>query len=136
MPNPPRRGLIFLMAWYLYLLECENGSIYTGIAVDVEERFKKHLSGKGARYTRANPPKKILATMKYRNRSLASKAEYATKCLSAEEKRSLCAAWRSREKKKKKKLNKTTKNTRPRTKPQAASREARRTSAVGASQRP
>jgi len=101
MPFLPQCGLIFLMAWYLYLLECENGSIYTGIAVNVEERFQKHRNGKGARYTRANPPKKILAKLKFRNRSLASKAEYATKCLSAEEKRRLCAAWQSKEKKKK-----------------------------------
>jgi putative endonuclease len=79
------------MAWYLYLLECEGGSIYTGIAVNVEERFAKHLCGKGARYTRAYPPKKILAKKRYASRSLASKAEYATKLLSPEEKRALCA---------------------------------------------
>lgn len=78
------------MPWYLYLLECENGSIYTGIAVNVEERYEKHLSGKGARYTRANPPRKILGFVRYPNRSLASKAEYAMKQLSAAEKMEFC----------------------------------------------
>lgn len=78
------------MAWYLYLLECEDGSIYTGIAVDVEARFEQHQRGKGARYTRSHPPKKILGTKKFRSRSAALKAEYATKCLSAEEKREFC----------------------------------------------
>ena len=88
------------MPWFLYLLECENGSIYTGIAVNVEERFAKHLSGKGARYTRANPPKKILAKLRFATRSLASKAEYATKRLSAVEKRAYCAKLSAKKKKK------------------------------------
>jgi len=89
------------MAWFLYLLECENGSIYTGIAVNVEERFAKHVNGKGARYTRANPPKKILAKVKFSSRSLASKAEYETKQLSAEEKWAYCAKLKAKAKTKK-----------------------------------
>ena len=76
--------------WFLYLIECEGGSIYTGIATDVEARYAKHLSGKGAKYTRANPPKKLLTTLRYQNRSLASKAEHAMKRLSAAEKRAFC----------------------------------------------
>jgi putative endonuclease len=73
--------------WFLYLLECANGSVYTGIAVDVEARFEQHRCGKGAKYTRANPPKKILAKKKFRNRSLASKAEWKVKQLTPPEKR-------------------------------------------------
>jgi putative endonuclease len=61
--------------WYVYLLECRNGSYYAGISNDVEARFQAHLAGKGARYTRANPPLKVLAMRAYPDRSAASKAE-------------------------------------------------------------
>jgi len=75
------------MAWFLYLIECQDGSIYTGISNDVAKRYASHLAGTGAKYTRSHPPKKLLATMKFSNRSIASKAEYAVKSLSAKEKR-------------------------------------------------
>ncbi len=75
--------------WFLYLLECQDGSIYTGIAVDVEARYAAHIQGKGARYTRSHPPKRLLKVVEYANRSEASKAEYAIKKLSANEKRKL-----------------------------------------------
>lgn len=78
------------MTWFLYLLECRNGSIYTGIAVDVHARYHAHASGKGARYTRSNPPRRLLAVQAYPDRSTASKAEYAMKRLSAAEKRRIC----------------------------------------------
>ncbi len=73
--------------WYLYLIECEDLSVYTGIAVDVEARFAVHQKGAGARYTRAHPPKKLLAVVEYSNRSAASQAEYVIKQMSAREKR-------------------------------------------------
>jgi len=47
------------MSWFLYLIECSDDSIYTGIAVDVEARYQKHLNGTGARYTRSRPPRRI-----------------------------------------------------------------------------
>ncbi len=78
------------MAWFVYLIECNNGSIYTGITVDVEARYAAHLSGKGARYTRAHPPQRLLAVVEYPDRSSASKAEYRIKQWSAEEKRQFC----------------------------------------------
>ncbi|WP_076593609.1 GIY-YIG nuclease family protein [Herminiimonas arsenitoxidans] len=78
------------MTWFLYLLECKNGSIYTGIAVDVAARYGAHAKGKGARYTRSHPPRRLLAIVEYPDRSTASKAEYAMKRLSAAEKRSFC----------------------------------------------
>ena len=73
--------------WFLYLIECRDGSIYTGIAVDVAARFAAHLSGKGARYTRAHPPARIIATVAYPDRSSASKSEYRIKQLKPAEKR-------------------------------------------------
>lgn len=65
--------------WYLYLLECRNGSYYAGISNDVAARFQAHLAGKGARYTRANPPLKVLAMRAYPDRAAASKAEWQLK---------------------------------------------------------
>jgi putative endonuclease len=67
--------------WWLYLLACEGGRMYTGIAVDVEARFALHASGKGAKFTRANPPREILAVQSFSGRSAALKAEYALKQL-------------------------------------------------------
>lgn len=65
--------------WYLYLLECRSGSYYAGISNDVEARFQAHLAGKGAKYTRANPPVKVLAIRAYPDRAAASKAEWQLK---------------------------------------------------------
>lgn len=79
-----------MTAWYVYLLECRDGSIYTGIATDVERRFAEHAAGKGARYTRSRPPLRLLARFEYPDRSTASRAEYAIKQLSPARKRALC----------------------------------------------
>jgi len=67
--------------WVLYLLECKNGAFYAGITNNLEQRYAAHVSGKGARYTRANPPLKILASKFYADRSTASIAEAQLKRL-------------------------------------------------------
>ena len=72
--------------WFLYLLACANGTYYTGITTDVAARFKAHQDGKGARYTRANPPVAIVAQAMYPDRSTASKAEWALKQLPRDQK--------------------------------------------------
>ena len=77
--------------WFLYLLECAGGRIYTGIAVDVEARYAAHVAGKGARFTRAYPPLRILLSLTFADRSAASRAEYRVKQLSASQKRALIA---------------------------------------------
>jgi len=77
------------MAWFVYLIECKDGSIYTGIAIDVDARYAAHKSGKGARYTRSHPPRRLLAVIEYPDRSAASKAEYQIKRLSPRDKRAL-----------------------------------------------
>ncbi|MEO8630301.1 MAG: GIY-YIG nuclease family protein, partial [Betaproteobacteria bacterium] len=76
--------------WFVYLIECRDGSIYTGIARDIAARFAAHASGKGARYTRAHPPHRLLAAFAFPDRSTASKAEYRIKQLGASDKRALC----------------------------------------------
>jgi putative endonuclease len=71
--------------WWLYLLLCSDGRTYVGIAKDVQARFDVHVSGRGARFTRANRPVKVLGAQHFINRSEASKAEYVLKQLSREE---------------------------------------------------
>lgn len=73
--------------WYLYLIECVDGSIYTGITVDLEARYAAHQNGSGARYTRSHPPARLLGFETHPDRSAASKAEHKAKQLSAPEKR-------------------------------------------------
>ena len=68
------------------MLECKGGGIYTGIAIDVEDRYKKHLNGKGALYSKINPPIRILAIKEYPDRRSAAQAEYAIKKLQPLEK--------------------------------------------------
>ena len=66
-------------AWFLYLLECEDGSYYAGITTDIERRFAEHVFGIGARYTRAHPPRRLVAAMHFPDRASASRAEAALK---------------------------------------------------------
>ena len=67
--------------WVLYLIECENGTYYAGITTDLERRFAEHVFGIGARYTRANPPKRVVASKEFPDRAGASRAEATLKKL-------------------------------------------------------
>jgi putative endonuclease len=78
-------------AWWLYVLECQGGVLYTGIAKDVDARFAAHLSGAGAKFTRTNRPLRILAKALLRSRSAALRAEYAFKQASRAEKIQWCS---------------------------------------------
>lgn len=80
-------NMLFVKPWFLYMIECHDGSIYTGISVDVAARYAAHQKGTGARYTRSHLPKKLLVVIAYPDRSTASKAEHAIKQLTAIEKR-------------------------------------------------
>lgn len=75
------------MPWFVYMLECRDGSVYTGIAVDVQARYEAHVAGRGARYTKSHPPKKLLIALPCADRSEASKAEYAIKQFTPAQKR-------------------------------------------------
>lgn len=75
--------------WYLYILECAGGRLYTGIAVDVDARFEAHLAGRGAKFTRSYPPERILMVRAHASRGDALRDEIAVKKLSAEAKREL-----------------------------------------------
>ena len=75
--------------YYVYLIQCEGGSIYTGITTDLERRFKEHSDKIGGHYTRANKVEKILYTEEYPTRSEALKREAEIKKLSRKEKLNL-----------------------------------------------
>lgn len=79
--------------WYVYLIECSDGSVYTGITTDVERRYAQHLAGKGARYTRSRPPVRLLGRCACADRAEASRTEYRIKQLAAAEKRALGEDW-------------------------------------------
>ncbi|AKM44027.1 excinuclease ABC subunit C [Burkholderia contaminans] len=85
------------MSWFLYLIECADDSVYTGITTDVAARFDEHASGKGARYTRSRKPRAVLASFPLPDRSSASRAEYWVKRLTAVQKRELAAGLRTLE---------------------------------------
>jgi putative endonuclease len=85
------------MPWFLYLLECADGSVYTGIATDVAARFAQHANGTGARYTRSRKPVQVLAQFELTDRSSALSAEYWVKRLKPREKRALAAGARTLE---------------------------------------
>ncbi len=85
------------MSWFLYLIECADDSVYTGITTDVAARFDEHASGKGARYTRSRKPRAVLASFPLPDRSIASRAEYWVKRLTAAQKRELAAGIRTLE---------------------------------------
>ncbi|WP_066091624.1 GIY-YIG nuclease family protein [Xanthomonas massiliensis] len=67
--------------WFLYLIECRDGSYYAGITNDLEARWRAHASGRGARYTRAHPPLRLLGARAYPDRAAASRAEWRIKQL-------------------------------------------------------
>jgi putative endonuclease len=73
-------------AWMLYLIECANGALYAGITNDLVRRYALHAAGRGARYTRANPPVRLVAYRRYPDKSAALRAEYAVRQLAARDK--------------------------------------------------
>ena len=78
--------------WWLYVLECRGGMLYTGIAKDVDERFEAHARGAGARFTRSNPPVRIVARVSFGTKGEALRAEWALKQATRAEKLRWCAA--------------------------------------------
>ena len=77
--------------YFVYILECADKTLYTGIAVDIEKRLSEHNSdsGKGAKYTRYRQPVKLVWKMEIDNKSLALKEEYRIKQLTKKEKENL-----------------------------------------------
>jgi putative endonuclease len=72
--------------WFVYIIQCVDGSLYTGATNDLETRFEKHKKGKGAKYTRSHIPEKIVFFKKYANKIKALKKEREIKNFTREEK--------------------------------------------------
>ncbi len=72
--------------YYVYILLTENNTLYCGYTDNVEKRFEKHLSGLGAKYTRANKPVKIVYQAEFETKSAAMKEEARIKKLNRNEK--------------------------------------------------
>ncbi|MDO5717905.1 MAG: GIY-YIG nuclease family protein [Tissierellia bacterium] len=72
--------------YYVYILKCSDGSLYTGCTNDLENRIKTHNAGKGAKYTRGRLPVSLVYSKKVENRSEALKLELKIKSLKRSEK--------------------------------------------------
>ena len=72
------------MAWWVYMLRCRDGSLYTGVTTDVERRFAQHRAGTGAKYTRSHPPEAIVYREALPDKSAALRRELAIKGLTRE----------------------------------------------------
>ena len=75
--------------WYLYILRCGDGTLYTGITTDVEKRLEVHRSGKGAKYTRGRGPLELVYREECGDHSAALKRELAVKRLQRQDKEAL-----------------------------------------------
>ncbi len=72
--------------WFVYMLRCGDGSLYTGITTDVEHRLAVHRSGKGAKYTRGRGPLELVYTELCQTHGDALRRERSIKDLTREEK--------------------------------------------------
>ncbi|MBR5471106.1 MAG: GIY-YIG nuclease family protein [Oscillibacter sp.] len=77
------------MGWYVYILRCGDGSLYTGYTDDVERRLAVHQSGKGGKYTRSHLPVELVYREELLDKSTALRREAALKRFSRKEKLAL-----------------------------------------------
>jgi putative endonuclease len=77
-------------AWFVYILECSDKTLYTGVTTDLERRAEEHNSGtKGAKYTAARRPVHIVYSEQSPSRSIAQQREHQIKSLSRQQKQAL-----------------------------------------------
>jgi putative endonuclease len=79
------------MPWFVYMVRCRDGSLYTGITTDLDRRVAAHSAGKGARYTRSRRPVTLVYSRRARDKSSALRTEHRLKQLSRAEKLALTA---------------------------------------------
>ena len=77
------------MPWYVYILRCGDGTLYTGVTDNVERRLAAHRAGKGAKYTRGRGPLELAYTEQVPDKPAALRREYQIKRLSRAEKEQL-----------------------------------------------
>ena len=81
---------------YTYILRCRDGTLYTGWTNDIEKRVKAHNEGKGAKYTKARLPVKLVYSEEFETKTEAMKREYASKRMRREAKEKLIAKGRQK----------------------------------------
>ena len=79
------------MFWYVYMLRCGDGTLYTGVPDNVERRLAAHRSGRGAKYTRGRGPLELVYQEQVPDKSAALRREYQIKRLPKQEKEGLIA---------------------------------------------
>jgi putative endonuclease len=72
--------------YYVYIIECADGSLYTGYTNNLEHRFKEHQKGKASKYTNSHKPLQLIHTEQYSTRTLAMKREVEIKSWKREKK--------------------------------------------------
>ena len=77
--------------WVVYILSCNDGTLYTGITDNLSRRFAQHCAGKGAKYTRGRAPLKLVYAERCADHSDALRREIAIKRLRRTKKQALCA---------------------------------------------
>ncbi|MEC9247944.1 MAG: GIY-YIG nuclease family protein [Pseudomonadota bacterium] len=77
------------MTWTVYILECSDGSYYTGITKNLSRRITQHQTGVGAKYTKGRTPIKLIYQEAYKDRSKATKREMEIMALKKIEKQRL-----------------------------------------------
>ncbi len=75
--------------WFVYIVECSDNTLYTGVATDIEARLAEHNAGRGAKYTRARLPVALVYSEKAKDRSTALRREHVIKRMPTLDKRSL-----------------------------------------------
>ena len=80
------------MSWYVYMLRCRDGTLYTDMTDDVARRLEAHNAGKGAKYTRGRGPVTVVYQQQCADKSAALKREHAIKALTRAQKLALIAS--------------------------------------------
>jgi putative endonuclease len=80
-------------SWFVYLLECRDGTLYTGVAIDVERRLAEHNAGRGARYTRGRTPVRMVVTSRALDKRIAYRLEWQLKRRRARDKAAALRDW-------------------------------------------
>ena len=78
-------------AFFCYIVECADGTYYTGWSTDPDRRLRQHAAGRGARYTRAHPPLRLVFVEAQPDRAAAMRRERALKAMSRARKQALIA---------------------------------------------
>lgn len=85
--TPPEKGVVYMFMWYVYVLECADKTLYTGVTTDLKRRLTEHNSSKlGAKYTRTRRPVRLVYSCRRKGKSRAQAEEARIKNMTRGEK--------------------------------------------------